>query len=209
MCGRFMLDRDIEDLLDQYKIQNRQVTNYEKGDIYPSQNAPIVMYDNGRILKTAKWGFTLSGKSKLVINARSESIAEKPMFKNSFHNARCVIPIDLFYEWKNEGNKNKLKHRIYLQGSSITSLGGIFKSNVSDKGEMEVSFVIITTEANKYMNDIHSRMPLIIEDDILDYWLNNNTPKNIINEIIKTNVNHELIVERDNEDEAIQQLKLF
>ena len=204
MCGRFMLDSDIEDLIREYKILKRQVDNYEKGDIYPSQNAPIVMYDNGRALKTAKWGFTLSGESKLIINARSESIAEKPMFKNSFHNTRCIIPLNLFYEWKNEGNKKKVKHEIYLPGRNITSLGGIFK--ITDN---KLFFVIMTTEANSYMNGIHSRMPLIIEDNALDYWLDNKTSNNTIEEIIKSNSSHELKIDRVNEANSFEQMKLF
>lgn len=125
MCGRFMLDGDIEDLIRQYKIIRSEVESYNKGDIYPSQNVPIVMDDNGRTIKSASWGFPLSGKSKLVINARIESITQKPMFKNYIKNARCIIPANLFYEWKDEGNKNKVKHEIYLKEKRVFSLGGL------------------------------------------------------------------------------------
>ncbi len=209
MCGRFMLDSDIEDILDQYRIVNRVVDDYKKGDIYPSQKTPIVMDDRVRALKSAKWGFPLSGKNKLVINARSESIREKPMFNNSFHNARCIIPISLFYEWKDEGNKNKVKHEIYLPDKSITSLGGILKFTPNNEGDEELSFVIITTEANSYMKDIHSRMPLILEEDAMDYWLDNRTPIDIIEEIVKSNVNHEIKIDRIDEDKPFEQMRLF
>lgn len=209
MCGRFMLDSDIEDILKQYRILKREVDDYRKGDFYPSQNAPIVLKEEDNLLKFAKWGFPFYGNKRLVINARAESIMDKPMFKNSFYSARCIIPANLFYEWKDEGGRKKVKHGIYLKDKNIMSLGGIFKLASDEKGNRELSFVIITTEANKYMKDIHSRMPLMIDDETQDYWLDNNTPINIIKEILKSNSSHELKIERVNKDEPFEQLKLF
>lgn len=209
MCGRFMLDSDIEDILRQYKILKREVDDYKKGDIYPSQNTPIVIDDNDRTLKSAKWGFTLGGKSKLVINARCESIVDKPMFKNSFQNARCIIPANLFYEWKEEENKNKVKHEIFFMEKSIISLAGIFKFLPNNMGDKELSFVLLTTKANTHMQEIHSRMPLMIENDAFDYWLDDNTSIDIIEEIVKSNEGHHLIIERNNKDQAVEQIRLF
>lgn len=167
------------------------------------------MNDKGRTLKSAKWGFPFTGKSKLVINARSESIAEKPMFKDSFHNTRCIIPANLFYEWRDEGNRKKAKHIIYLPKKSIFSLGGIFKNTVNEEGNRELSFVIITTESNKYMKELHPRMPLIIENETLDYWLDGSTTQSTINEIIKSNISHELKIERVEKDYPFEQMRLF
>ncbi|NLY45031.1 MAG: SOS response-associated peptidase [Tissierella sp.] len=210
MCGRFMLDSDIENILSQYKILKNKAGAYNKGDIYPSESIPIVMEGNNlRVLQLTKWGFPLSEKNKLVINARSESIVEKPMFRNLYFSGRCIIPASLFYEWKDEGNRKKTKHKIYLQNQSTASLGGILKYSLNDKGEKELSFVIITTEANKYMKDIHSRMPLIIDSESYDYWLDSKTSIDIIDEIVKSNVNHRLIIERDSEVEPFEQMKLF
>lgn len=204
-----MLDSDIEDILRQYSIIKREVDEYRKGDFYPSQNAPIIMKDKGNSLKSARWGFPFYGTKKLVINARAESIVDKPMFKNSFFNARCVILANLFYEWKEEGDKNKVKHEIYLKDKNIMFLGGIFKLTPDEKGNKELSFVIITTEANRHMKDIHSRMPLLIDDKALNYWLDNNTPINTIDEILKSNVSHELKIEKANKDKPFEQMKLF
>ncbi|MDR7857427.1 SOS response-associated peptidase [Tissierella sp.] len=209
MCGRFMLDSDIEELLRQYRVVNREVADYNKATIYPSENVPIVMDDKGRTLKSATWGFPLSGKGKLVINARSESLAHKHMFKNSFNNARCIIPANLFYEWKDEGDKKKVKHEIYLKEKNIISLGGLFKVIPDDKGNKVLSFVIVTTESNSHMKDIHSRMPLIINNDALDYWLDKKTSENIIEEIYKVNAMHELSIDRINVEEPFEQMRLF
>lgn len=209
MCGRFMLDSDIEDLLHQYRILKREVDDYKKGDIYPSGNAPIVMDDNDRTLKSVRWGFPIDGKNKLVINARSESVVDKPMFKNSFNNARCIIPANLFYEWKDEGNKKKTKHEIYLRDKSTISLGGILKFLPNNTGDKELFFVILTTEANNHMKGIHSRMPLIIKNDAFDYWLDNDSSLEIIKEIIKSNKGHRFIIERNNKEQTGEQLRLF
>jgi len=208
MCGRFMLDSDIEDILRQYKIINSEVDGYIKGDFYPSQKAPIILKEEGNLLKYAKWGFPFYGNKKLVINARAESIADKQMFKKSFFNARCVIPANLFYEWKEE-NKEKVKHEIYLKDKNIMSLGGIFKLIPDEKGNKELSFVIITTESNRQMKDIHTRMPLMIDNEVLDYWLDYSTPINTINEIIRLNVSHDLRIEKANKDKPFEQMKLF
>ncbi|WP_093750715.1 SOS response-associated peptidase [Tepidimicrobium xylanilyticum] len=190
-------------------MKKSEVDDYKKGDFYPSQIAPIVLKEEVNKLKFAKWGFPFYGNKRLVINDRAESIMDKPMFKNSFYSARCITPVNLFYEWKDEGSRKKVKHGIYLKDKNIMSLGGIFKLTSDEKGNRELSFVIITTEANRYMKDIHSRMLLIIDDGTLDYWLDKGTPINIIEEIFKSNGNHELETKRENNDEPFQQLKLF
>lgn len=210
MCGRFMLDSDVEEILRQYRILKSQVDDYKKGEVHPSENIPIVVSNNCRTLIPAKWGFTLDNTKELVINARSESIAEKSMFKDSFQNRRCIIPANLFYEWKEKENQKKTKHEIYIPDKSLISLGGIFKFTLNDEGDKELSFVIITTEANKYMKGIHSRMPLIIEDEALDCWLDNNTSSDVIDEIIKSNVSHQLKISSIDEDnKTFEQMTLF
>lgn len=209
MCGRFMLDIDIENVLQQYRILKIEMADYIKGDIYPSENTPIIVHDKDRTLKSAKWGFPLIEKNKLVINARSESIANKSMFKDAFNSSRCIIPASLFYEWKAEGDKKKVKHEVYLKGKNSLSLGGICKFTLNAQGEKELSFVIITTESNKHMKNLHPRMPLIIENNSINHWLDKNTPKTTIEEIIKSNVNHGLKIESKNETEPFEQMRLF
>lgn len=209
MCGRFMLDSDVEEILKYYRIINREVDDYHKGDKFPSQEALIVAEDGGLSLKSAKWGFPLAPKGKLVINARSESIKERPMFKDAFHTSRCIIPASLFYEWKDEGANNKVKYNIYSPDKKITSLGGLYKFTLNDKGKKELSFVIMTTEANSYMNQVHSRMPLIIEDDAVDYWLDKGSSSSILDEIVLSNKRQILKIDRNYEERPIEQMKLF
>jgi putative SOS response-associated peptidase YedK len=206
MCGRFQLYSDIQEIIKSYNIKYKEIDVFDKGDFYPSQNAPIVIQDNIRTLKAAKWGFDLKDKKNLVINARAESVMSKPMFKNSIYNARCIIPANLFYEWKDEGGNNKIKHGIRLKNKNLISLGGIFKVYLDESLNKRIAFVIITTEADNNLKGIHSRMPLIIKDDMVDSWLSSNTPIKTVKGIINSNMDHAFIVEKYQDEE---QLKMF
>lgn len=194
MCGRFLLESDIDEIIRSYNIYSKEITEYKKGDFYPSQEALIVMEDEKRNLASAKWGYAYNNR-RPVINARSETIMKKSMFKDSFYSARCIIPVNQFYEWKDIGNRKKVKHRIGLKDSKLISLGGIYKINVDENYNRQLTFVIITTEAEGSIRDIHSRMPLIIKNDELDEWLNKNTSIKIIEEILKSNTAHKLTIE--------------
>lgn len=211
MCGRFQLESDIKELIKTYNIENQKIEVYDKGDFYPSQNAPIIIQDNRRSLKTAKWGFELKDKKKLVINARAETIMTKPMFKNSIHTTRCIVPANLFYEWKDEGGNKKVKYGIKSKNDSLLSLGGVYKIYLDENLEKRLKFVIITTAADDNIRDIHSRMPLFIKDNQVDYWLNRNTPIKFIEEIINSNKGIQFVIKRypDDDNKPYEQLKMF
>lgn len=206
MCGRFQLYSDIQEIVQSYNIEYNEIDVYDKGDFYPSQKAPIVIQDNIRTLKAARWGFDLKDKKKLVINARAESVMNKPMFKNSIYTARCIVPANLFYEWKDEGNSKKAKYGIRLKNNSLISLGGIYRVYLDESLEKRIAFVIITTEADDNLKDIHPRMPLIIKDDLIDYWLDSNTSIKVVEKIINSNRGNNFIVDRYKIDE---QLRMF
>jgi putative SOS response-associated peptidase YedK len=206
MCGRFQLYSDIQEIVQSYNIEYNEIDVYDKGDFYPSQKAPIVIQDNIRTLKAARWGFDLKDKKKLVINARAESVMNKPMFKNSIYTARCIVPANLFYEWKDEGDSKKAKYGIRLKNNSLISLGGIYRVYLDESLEKRIAFVIITTEADDNLKDIHPRMPLIIKDDLIDYWLDSNTSIKVVEKIINSNRGNNFIVDRYKIDE---QLRMF
>jgi len=215
MCGRFLLDSHIQKIMRTYKIEDREIEEYDRGHFYPSQNAPLVVQDKKRTLKFGKWGYSLTDNKRLVINARAESIMNKPMFKSSIYTSRCIIPANLFYEWKDEGYKTKVKYGIRLKDNNLISLGGIYKEYIDENLNRCMNFVIITTHANNSIKDIHWRMPLLIKDEFIDYWLNNNTPIEIIEEILESNGDDEFVVERYEDeskkdiDKDYQQLRMF
>lgn len=216
MCGRFWLNCDIEEIFRKYNIRSQEIINYTKGDFYPSSNIPIILEDGEKTVKYAKWGFPFSSRKGTVINARAESIKHKQMFKDSFYSTRCIIPVNMFYEWKDEGNKRKDKYKIGLQDNSLFSLGGIYKVSFDEKSNEQMTVAIITTESEGDMQDIHSRMPLIVKDDEMDLWLNRNSSIKYVEEVLKSNINNKFIIERCEAEKAkgtssdkYEQLKLF
>lgn len=216
MCGSFLLMALYSDLLKYYAIDGDVQGEYEPGDFFPNRGAPIVIDDGKRAIQYAKWGFQLRGKSRPVINARAETVMNKPMFKSSFFYRRCVIPASGFYEWKKEESGRKVKCKIGLLGEHLISLGGIYKISQDENSREQVTFVIITTEANEQLKAIHHRMPLIVRNDQLDLWLNNSTSqKEIMSILANDTYDGALIIEevsdtkRDSDDGSPTQISIF
>lgn len=185
MCGRYSLDKDMEDLIIRYKAVNKAGEYSPKSEIFPAEKALAVLEFNEREIRGLKWGFPTNFSKRPLINARSETIDKKDTFKDAFFNRRCIIPVDSYYEWQ-EVNGKKIKRRISLGDTSIFSLAGIY--NIYTLGqEKYLSFVIITTAANEKIANIHDRMPSILEKEAEDIWLN---PKeeniNILKDILKS-----------------------
>ena len=138
----------------------------EKGDqkeIRPSDHAPVMVWQDGRIsLAWQRWGFTSEGR-KLVMNARAESALEKPMFSESLMKRRLVIPAEGFYEW----NPQKEKFLFTAENRTLYMAGFC-----RWEGE-EWHFCILTTKANASVEPVHPRMPLILREDQVEDWLKN------------------------------------
>ncbi|MFY9177394.1 MAG: SOS response-associated peptidase [Caldicoprobacterales bacterium] len=217
MCGRYLLDTEIREIIKTYKILRSKVGEYKTGEIFPSTSAPIIFDNDQRTIDHAKWGFPFGFKKGIVINARSETIMNKPMFKNSFFTARCIIPANFYYEWKEEDKGKKVKYGIGLKDRNLISLGGIFKLSIDESQSIQqLTFVIITTEAVEGIKNIHSRMPLIIQDRDIEPWLDRNADIKYIQRILKSRVNGEFNIEKvENKDskstdgEDYQQLRMF
>jgi putative SOS response-associated peptidase YedK len=106
-----------------------------------------------------------------LINARSETIAEKPSFKNSYKKSRCLIIADGFYEWKDTGFKKKPFYICFKNEKPFT-MAGLYDKWINSDGKIITTCTIVTTEANEIMQPIHHRMPVIIEPENYDLWLN-------------------------------------
>lgn len=165
MCGRFLLESEVEDLVARYNAEY-SMENYKSGEIFPSESPLTVVKAEDKIkLMPMKWGMPIDDSKRLVINARVETVDKKPMFKSSFLNRRCIIPANAFFEWKTENNK-KIKHQINKDGENIFSMGAIYDDN---------GFVILTMDANENMKSIHNRMPLILTREEENIWLDTTT----------------------------------
>lgn len=141
----------------------------------PSQELPVVVRHSPNSIELMKWGLIpFWAKEPLpysTINARSETVAEKPTYRKPFKSQRCIIPADGFYEWKKTSD-GKQPFYFKLVSGEIFGFAGLYDIWDDKKGNVIKSFTIITTTPNELMEPIHDRMPVILEKDDEDFWLN-------------------------------------
>lgn len=171
MCGRFMLDIEIRDIISRYNAIKSDMELYPRREIFPSEMAPVVIKANGQlIIGELKWGFMTSYSNQLLINARSETVDVKSTFKESFIQRRCIIPATGFFEWEKVG-ETKIRRSIKIKEQEIFSMAGLYDYFFDKAGQRYAAFTILTTEANNSMKHIHDRMPVIIPKEAEDIWL--------------------------------------
>ena len=176
MCGRFTLTVDPDELQDAFGLSEpapAQLT--PRYNIAPTQPVAVVPNLEPRKLDIFKWGLIPSwakdpkiGNS--LINARGETVAEKPAFRAAFKRRRCLIPADGFYEWKRTG-KTKTPLYIQMKSGEPFALAGLWETWQAPDGSSVNTCTIITTEPNALMKDIHDRMPVILPPSAYDTWL--------------------------------------
>ena len=150
-------------------------------NIAPTQSVAVVTERQGthqRVLTRMRWGFQPAWMKEkepgkpAPINARAETIAERPMFRGALARQRCLIPADGFYEWQEAaGQRAKQPYYIHLKDSSLFALAGIYTRGQDAAGELWASCAIVTTEPNSLMTSIHNRMPVILPRDLEAAWL--------------------------------------
>lgn len=179
MCGRFTLFASFEKILEEFDIQRAiEEIFYEASyNIAPSQLILSIINDGVKNrMGFLKWGLIPSWAkdekiASKMINARSETVNEKPSFKKSFYQRRCIIPMDSFYEWKREGN-TKIPMRIKMKDDSLFGVAGLWDTWKTPTGEAIHTCTILTTEPNDLMKEIHDRMPVILPKEQQMIWLN-------------------------------------
>ena len=169
MCGRFSLSSNLEEL--QNEFSNEISGNFPaKYNISPGQRPVVIsLKKNNFYLNQIQWGFKVPKLGKLVINARSETIIEKPLFKNLLLQNRCLIPANSWFEWDNEKKPYLIKHK----KNDIIAFAGLQRLEENK----ERSFVIITAEAGKNLKTIHKRTPLVVNKENFLFWLGNDYEK--------------------------------
>jgi len=183
MCGRFTLACDLEFLIDRFQIHYPIGFQYEyRYNIAPSQHVTAVIRgEHGNKMGNLRWGFVPSWAKDAsvgfkMINARSETVATKPSFKNALSNQRCLIIADGFYEWKQEEEKKKRPFCITLRERKPFAFAGLWSVWEKD-GERLATCTILTTEANTLMSELHHRMPVILSEEAEDTWLDPHTDR--------------------------------
>jgi putative SOS response-associated peptidase YedK len=174
MCGRFTLHSRAR--INLKGLVNLDLPFEARYNIAPSQDVlAIGDFGKGFEARMLKWGLipSWSTDGKGFINARAETLEERPSFNESFRLRRCLIPADGFYEWKRTGRE---KRPYYFQSRDENPLcfAGIWDS-WSNRGELIITCAIITTPANELVGELHDRMPAILSSDDQDAWLDRNT----------------------------------
>lgn len=169
MCGRYSLftQEENQEIMRIVKSLNTRYphNNMKQGEIYPTNTAPILRLEQNEISpELSTWGFPRFGAKGVIINARSESADSRPMFRKSLHERRCVIPSTGFFEWSQNGVKTK--YRFNLPGDTTLYMAGIFNTFKDEN-----RFVILTTNANNSISDVHNRMPIILPKTMAEDWI--------------------------------------
>lgn len=177
MCGRFALIVSGEAIAEQFALADTPLlaARYNIAPTQPVAAVRLAPHTHQRELTHFHWGLIPSWAkdtkmSARMINARSESVTDKPSFRNAFKRRRCLIPASGFYEWQRQG-KQKQPMFIEAQDGGLLALAGLWETwHGPDGGEIE-SCTILTTEPNELMASIHNRMPVIVEPADYDLWL--------------------------------------
>ena len=175
MCGRYAQRTDPKRLAKEFKVA--EVLNVEpRYNIAPTQEVLAVRESpDGREMTLYKWGLVPSWAKDAsvgakLINARGETVTEKPSFREAFRRRRCVIPADGFYEWQ---RKNGRKQPFFFRMMDERPFGfaGLWERWEGEGGEVINSCAILTTEANEVLRPVHDRMPVILHPDDYELWL--------------------------------------
>lgn len=180
MCGRYVLKTTLEQLQQTYGAVPEGTFPVEPNyNVAPSHHMPVVLEteeNNNRIIRPQRWGLVPFWADSLktgysMINARGESLSKKKSFQKPFRSQRCIVPASGFYEWKTT-DSGKYPHLIQRKQSDLMHFAGLWeKWNDPENGENVFSYTIITTNANKPMEELHDRMPAMLFSEEFDTWL--------------------------------------
>jgi len=175
MCGRYKLSRADKDIAAEFGVA-ADLDYSPRYNIAPSQNVfAIRAGDEGHLASFMRWGLIppWAKDEKIgykMINARSETVLEKPAYRAAFKKRRCLIPADGFYEWKKEGARKQPMH-FGMKDGALFAFAGLWEQWRSPEGKMVESCAILTTAANELVAPTHDRMPVILPRQTYKLWL--------------------------------------
>ncbi|MGU3473199.1 SOS response-associated peptidase [Paenibacillus sp. D51F] len=191
MCGRFTLTDDLKEIMETFHVDRNEYDGYTKRyNIPPTTEIPaVITTDDERVLRGFKWGlipfWSKDGKSSYsMINARAETIQQKPAYRSLLGRKRIMIPCSGYLEWKKIGSE-KQPYLFQLASGSPFGLAGLYDTWRSPDDEIVWSCTIITTEPNELAGKIHDRMPTILDEKGMDMWLDpGTTDKDILTSLL-------------------------
>ena len=175
MCGRFTQHHPIEEIIERFEVAEVEYEPEPRYNIAPTQTVTAIIQNHARAVVGLQWGLIpfWAKDPKIasqLINARAETLAEKPSFKYALSKRRCLIPIDGFYEWKKQKGGNQ-PYYIRRRDGGLFAFAGLWEEWKTPEGEVRKTCTIITTEPNELMATIHHRMPVIFKPEHEAEWL--------------------------------------
>ena len=192
MCGRKTLTKDAQAIIEELLIDEwDHIDEYNPSyNIAPTQNSPILIFNNKRKIEQMRWGLIPSwAKNKTIganmINARGETLLEKPSFKNLVISKRCVVITDGYFEWQNIGTI-KTPHYFHGPKKKILPMAGLWDEWKSANGDLIKTYTVITTTPKPKYAYIHNRMPVILPHSKIDVWINtrDHSPKTALSHLL-------------------------
>jgi putative SOS response-associated peptidase YedK len=176
MCGRYAVTSAPEAIRALFRYEERP--NFPpRYNIAPTQPIAIVrLVDGKRQFALVRWGLLPSwvkdpNTFSLLVNARGESVCDKPAFRAAMKRRRCLIPADGFYEWKTTGGTRKQPFFVRAKSGAPLAFAGLWETWTGPNGEELETAVIVTTNANRTLTAIYDRMPVIVPPEAFDLWL--------------------------------------
>ena len=180
MCGRYVLATTPQAIAQRFAATVPSGQIHVSHNVAPTRVMPVVTQrgDDERMVEFFRWGIVPKwGKGGAtpppLINARSETVAEKVTFRKLLRNNRCLVPASGFYEWEKRGGA-KIPHFFSVRDEPLIAYAGIFDTPASDDAGELPSFTILTTAANDLVRPFHDRMPVIVRLDDFEHWLDPN-----------------------------------
>ncbi len=185
MCGRSSLTKTEKELEERFRatFYSDELERYNplpNFNVAPTHMHPVITQEEPRAIHLYRWGLIPHWAKDIkigykLINARLESIEEKPSFRQAFHKRRCIVPFDGYYEWQNTP-EGKIPYRIRLKNTDIFTIAGLYEHWKSPLGEWIHSFTLITHEADPTIRHLHDRQPLILLPEEESLWLDADIP---------------------------------
>ena len=193
MCGRYWLKSEKKVIINEFNVYEVRTEVKPDYNITPGRNVLCVTKNGNNKLVSMRWGLIPSwAKDEQIgyrtINARTETLTEKPSFLRPFQNQRCLIIADGFYEWRKQVTR-KTPLAIKQKNNKPFGFAGLYDQWQSPEGNLITSCTIITTEPNELISPIHDRMPAILNPEAYDIWLDKNTgdPQKLLSLLIPYN----------------------
>jgi putative SOS response-associated peptidase YedK len=191
MCGRYFLVSDADALQAVLGVTRFPAESLApRYNIAPLQRVPVIVSHQGeRVLGLVRWGLTPAWAASdedaaRSINARSETVAEKPSFRDAFRLRRCLVPADGFYEWRRATGGARTPMAVRVEGLEPIAFAGLWERWRAPSGEVITSCVILTTDAAEEIRSIHDRMPVILDPEAQRTWLDPDATPEQLHELL-------------------------